>query len=67
MFRVLKVFTVGFLEIFGLRAFRVVCFRVLVFWCLGFWGLHGDRDSLFVGAFAPEGGDHHTSFRTARP
>ena len=38
MFRVLKVFTVGFLEILGLRAFRVVCFRVLVFWCLGFWG-----------------------------
>ena len=33
-------------------------------WALG--GLHGDRDSLFVGAFAPEGGDDHTPFRTAR-
>ena len=31
VFRVLKVFTVGFLEILGLRVFRVVCFRVLVF------------------------------------
>ena len=31
------------------------------------WGLHGNRDSLFVGAFAPESGDDHTSFRTARP
>ena len=24
-----------------------------------FWGLHGDRDSLFVGAFAAEAGDDH--------
>ena len=33
-----------------------------------FWGgLHGDRDSLFVGAFALEGDDDHASIRTARP
>ena len=38
VFRMLKVFTVGFLEILGLRVCRVVCFRVLIFWCLGFWG-----------------------------
>ena len=24
-----------------------------------FWGLHDDRDSLFVGAFAAEAGDDH--------
>ena len=36
--RVFKVFTVGVLEILGLRVFGVVCFKVLVFWCLGFWG-----------------------------
>ena len=41
--------------------FRVfsVFFRVWVFWVLGFWVLHGDRDSLFAGAFAAEAGDDH--------
>ena len=32
----------------------------LGFWGFRFvWGLHGDRDSLFVGAFAAEAGDDH--------
>ena len=46
----------------------VWCFlRFGLFGASAFGGLHGDRDSLFVGAFASEGGDDHTSFRIARP
>ena len=50
----------GFLWILGFRAFGVWLFWGLCFWGFRFfWGLHGDRDSLFVGAFAAEAGDDH--------
>ena len=47
--------------------FLVLFLGFCFFGVWAFGSLHSDRDSPFVGAFAPEDDDDHTSFRTARP